>query len=79
MIGLFAGTAIGASLAMLLGPRIVSGVGDLTRKGRAVRDDMAGAVADSAHKVERFATAARTGHVHDTKRRRTAAERARRS
>lgn len=32
-------------------------VGELTRKGRAVRDDVAEAVARGAHEVERFATA----------------------
>jgi len=35
-------------------------VDDLTRKGLAVRDDVADAVARGAHEVERYATAAKT-------------------
>jgi gas vesicle protein len=38
-------------------------VDELTRKGRDVRDDVAGAVARGAHEVERYATAAKTDSV----------------
>ena len=79
LTGLLAGTAIGAGLAMLFGPRVVSGVGELTRKRQAVLDDVTPAVASGARKVKRFATVTGTGHIHDAKRRRSAAGRARRS
>jgi hypothetical protein len=79
LIGLFTGTAIGAGLAMLLGSRAVSGVGDLTRKRRAVVDGVRPAVAGGARTVKRVATVTGAVHVHDTKRRRAADGRARRS
>ena len=93
MIGLLAGTCVGAGLAMWLAPRLASelrergtdsarslgeraseqyqqasirvgeAVGELTRKGQDVRDDVAEAVARGAHEVERFAAAARTDRV----------------
>ena len=37
--------------------RVGDAVDDLARKGRGVRDDIAGAVARGAHHVERYATA----------------------
>lgn len=40
--------------------RVGEAVDELTRKGQAVRDDMAGAVARGAHEVERYAAAARS-------------------
>ena len=85
LLGLVAGTCLGAALAMWLAPRAASEigekvgasarelgkrvvdqyqqartrvdetVGDLTRKGLDVRDDVAGAVARGAHEVERNA------------------------
>jgi len=50
LLGLLAGSAIGAGIALWLGPR--AAVDELGRKGRKVRDDVAGAVARGAHKVE---------------------------
>jgi gas vesicle protein len=40
--------------------RVVDAVDELTTKGQDVRDDVAGAVARTAHKVERYATAAKS-------------------
>jgi gas vesicle protein len=79
LIGLLAGTCVGAGLAMWMAPRLAAearervtgsakklgerasqAVGDLTRKGQRVRDDVAGAVARGAHEVERQALAARS-------------------
>jgi len=48
-------------------------VDELTRKGRAVRDDVASSVARSAHKVERFATAAKSGRAADARKHSAAA------
>jgi gas vesicle protein len=91
VVGLLAGTCVGAGLAMWLAPRgaselgkrlgdsardlgeraaegyeqagarVSSAVADLARKGQDFRDDVAGAVARSAHGVEEFATAAMSG------------------
>jgi gas vesicle protein len=47
--------------------RIVEAVDDLDRNGQNVHDEVAGAVARSAHAVERHATAARTDSVADTR------------
>jgi gas vesicle protein len=72
VIGLVAGTVVGAGLMMWLAPRTASelrgrltdtarNLGDrLTRKGQGVRDDVADAVARGAHEVERYATSAKT-------------------
>jgi gas vesicle protein len=89
LIGLIAGGAIGAALAMVYGPRVAdlrrrvsasaAGLGDaatrtyddvsarvaeavdgLAAKGQSVRDDVAGAIVDSARHVEQFAMAAQT-------------------
>jgi gas vesicle protein len=79
VMGLLAGTCVGAGLAMWMAPRLakevrprVSGsaraiagqaseaVGELTRKGQRVRDDVVGAVASGAREVERYARAARS-------------------
>jgi|HubBroStandDraft_4_1064222.scaffolds.fasta_scaffold1777732_1 hypothetical protein len=79
LIGLLAGTAIGAGLAMLLGPRVVSGSGGLTRKRQAVLGEARPAAAGGARTVKRLATVTGTGRVHDIKRRRAADGRARRS
>ncbi len=40
--------------------RVGSAVGAATRKGQAVRDDVAESVARGAREVERYATAAKT-------------------
>ena len=40
--------------------RVAEAVGDITRKGQGLRDDVADVVARSAHEVERFAKAAKT-------------------
>jgi len=40
--------------------RVGEAVGELTRKGQGVRDNVAGAVARGAHEVERYATAAKS-------------------
>jgi hypothetical protein len=79
LIGLFTGTVIGAGLAMLLGPRVAPEDGDLGRKRQAVLDDVRPAVAGGARTVKRVATVTGTGRVHDTKRRRAADGRTRRS
>jgi gas vesicle protein len=50
--------------AKSLSTRVVDAVDDLTRKGQAVRDDVADVVARSAHEVERFAVAAKTPAAH---------------
>jgi gas vesicle protein len=72
VIGLVAGTVVGAGLMMWLAPRTASelrgrltdtakSLGDrLTRKGQGVRDGVADAVARGAHEVERYATGAKT-------------------
>src|SRR6185295_13850567 len=62
VFGLFTGTLVGAGLAMWLAPRasakyqqasahVGRTVADFTRRGRDVRDDIAGAVARGAHEV----------------------------
>ena len=90
VVGLMAGTFVGAGLALWLAPRaaaelrerigdsaktfgqraservqqansqIVETVGELTRTGQGVRDNVAEVVARSAREVERFATASST-------------------
>jgi len=85
VFGLFTGTFVGAGLAMWLAPRasqtyqqasarVGKTVSDLTRRGRDVRDDIAGAVARGAHEVahgaleiERVATAATRRRVVDAR------------
>jgi len=62
-IGLLTGAVVGAGLMLWLAPRALETVGNLTRKGQAVRDDVADVVARSAHEVERFATAAKTANA----------------
>jgi gas vesicle protein len=47
--------------------RVGDAVEDLTRKGQGVRDDVAGAVARGAHEVERFAIAAKSDRVGDSR------------
>ena len=47
------------------GSRAGAAVDDLTRKGRAVRDDVAEAVAHGAHEVERYAIAAKSNRLRD--------------
>ena len=42
-------------------------VDELARKGQGVRDDVAGAVARGAHEVERYASAAKTDRVGETR------------
>lgn len=91
VIGLAAGTVVGAGLAIWLVPRAAAelrdrvtdsakrigrqaseqyarastqvgeAVGEVARKGRSVRDDVAGAVARGAHEVERYATTVEAG------------------
>jgi hypothetical protein len=56
VMGLFAGTFVGAGLMMWLAPA----VDRLSRKAQGVRDDVADAVARGAHEVERVATAAKS-------------------
>lgn len=90
VIGLLAGTFVGAGLAMWLAPaaageirervadsartlgkrasegyqqagnRVGEAVGELTRRGNGVRDDVADSVARGAREVERYATAAKS-------------------
>lgn len=85
VLGLFMGTFVGAGLAMWLAPRasdtyqqvsarVGEKVADFTRRGRDVRDDIAGAVARGAHEValgalevERVATAATRRRVVEAK------------
>jgi gas vesicle protein len=43
--------------------RVGEAVGNLTRKGQDLRDDVADAVARGAHEVERYATAAKSDRV----------------
>jgi gas vesicle protein len=104
VLGLLAGTFVGAGLMLWLAPRMASelrermtdsarslrkrasaqyeqastrvgeAVDDLTRKGQAVRDDVADKVARGAHEVERYATAAKSDRVADI-RKRAAADR----
>ena len=67
MIGLIAGTVVGAGLTMWLAPRAASElrtrVADsakaLGKRASDIRDDVASAVATGAHEVERFAKAAK--------------------
>lgn len=47
--------------------RAVEALDELTRKGQGVRDDVADAVARGAHEVERYATAAKTDRVAETR------------
>ena len=47
--------------------RVGETLDDLTRKGQGVRDDVADAVARGAHEVERYATAAKTDRVGETR------------
>src|SRR4051812_28146181 len=62
VLGLFAGTVVGAALAKWLAPRasekyrqaitrVAGTVDDLTQRGQDVRDDIAGAVARGAREV----------------------------
>jgi hypothetical protein len=85
VLGLFTGTFVGGGLAMWLAPRaseryqqasarVCKTVGDITRRGRDVRDDIAGAVARGAHEVaqgalevERVAIAVTSRRVVDAK------------
>jgi gas vesicle protein len=43
--------------------RVGEALGDLTRKGQAVRDDVADVVARGAREVERYATAAKSDRI----------------
>jgi gas vesicle protein len=54
--------------------RVGDAVGELTRKGQGVRDEVAEAVARGAREVERFATAAQSERVAEI-RKRSAADR----
>ena len=47
--------------------RVGEVVDELTRKGQGVRDDVAEAVARGAHEVERYATAAKSDRVTETR------------
>jgi gas vesicle protein len=47
--------------------RVGEAVDELTRKGQGVRDDVAEAVARGAHEVERYATAAKSDRVAETR------------
>jgi gas vesicle protein len=47
--------------------RIVETVDEITRKGQHVRDNVADVVERGAHEVERFAAAAKTDHVAETR------------
>lgn len=74
VIGLVAGAVVGAGVTMWLIPRVRKAsarvsetAAALGRKGRRVRDDVAGAVARGAHEVERYATAARTDRLADVR------------
>ena len=68
ILGLVAGTVVGAGLAMWLAPnaaselreRVTDSARKLARNGQGVRDDIADAVATGAHEVERFANAAKS-------------------
>ena len=51
--------------------RVEGAVDELTRKGRDVRDDMADAVARGANEVARQASAIKTDHTAETKKRGT--------
>ena len=75
VIGLVAGAFVGAGMTMWLIPRVRKAnarvsetAAALGRKGRRLRDDVAGAVARGAHEVERYATAVRTDHIADVRR-----------
>ena len=48
--------------------RVGEAVDELTRKGQDVLDDVADAVARGAHEVERYATAAKSDRVAETRR-----------
>jgi gas vesicle protein len=56
LIGLLAGAAVGAGLAVWLTPTVNRAI----RQGQDVRDDVADAVARGAREVERYATAAKS-------------------
>lgn len=71
-IGLLAGTAIGAGLAIWLAPMVGDAISGLVNKGQDVRDDLADAVARGAHEVERQATAAKSDRTPDVKKHATA-------
>ena len=49
------------------GTRVGEAVDEVTRKGQGVRDDIAEAVARGAHEVERYATAAKSDRVTETR------------
>jgi hypothetical protein len=70
LLGLLTGTAVGAGLALWLVPRAAAD--ELGRKGRKVRDDVAGAVARGAHEVELGAHGIARG-AHEVERLATAA------
>ncbi len=52
--------------------RAAEAVDEITRRGQGVRDDLADAVARSAHEVERYATVAKSGRVTETRKQATA-------
>jgi hypothetical protein len=56
LIGLLAGAVVGAGLAVWLTPTVKRAI----QQGRAVRDDVAEAVARGGREVERYATAAKS-------------------
>lgn len=47
--------------------RVGETVDELTRKGQDIRDDVADTIARGAHEVERYATAAKTDRVAETR------------
>jgi gas vesicle protein len=67
LIGLMAGTVVGAGLTMWLAPhaaselraRVANSAKTLGKRASDIRDEVAGAVASGAHEVERFAKAAK--------------------
>ena len=67
LIGLMAGTVVGAGLAMWLAPnaaselraRVANSAKALGKRASDIRDEVAGAVATGAQEVERFAKAAK--------------------
>jgi gas vesicle protein len=99
VMGLMAGTFVGAGLVAWLAPRATSElrqrivesakscgqqasehyrqastrvgatVDELARKGRDVRNDVADAVAQGAHEMERYATAAKSAPVTEARKR----------
>jgi gas vesicle protein len=68
LIGLIAGTVVGAGLTMWLAPRATSELRErvadsakkLATRASGIRDNVADAVATGAHEVERFAKAVKT-------------------